>query len=104
MGLNEGGLSPRLARDGAWGVIALPLLARLYVRAKDLPGIEPRHRPAFRTKLELAVELVRWAKCWLGFLGKPLWVVADGAYAKAAVLKPRVALGVVREGPFQNRV
>ncbi len=72
MGLNEGGLSPRLARDGAWGVIALPLLARLYVRAKDLPGIEPRHRPAFRTKLELAVELVRWAKCWLGFLGKPL--------------------------------
>jgi hypothetical protein len=25
----------------AWGVIALPLLARLYVRAKDLVGIDP---------------------------------------------------------------
>jgi hypothetical protein len=84
-----------LACHPAWGVIALPLLARLYVRKKDLGGIDGKHRPAFRTKLELAVELVRWANCWLGFLGKPLWVVADGAYAKAAVLKPLIALGVV---------
>lgn len=45
-----------------WGVIALPLLARLYVRKTDLAAIDPRHRPAFATKLELAVELVRWAK------------------------------------------
>ena len=49
--------------------IALPLLARLYVRKKDLPTIDPKHRPAFRTKLELAVELLRWAKLWLGLLG-----------------------------------
>jgi hypothetical protein len=84
-----------LAAHPLWGVIALPLLARLYVRKKDLGGIDKRHRPAFRTKLELAVELVRWAKCWLGFLGKPLWVVADGAYAKAAFLKPVIASGVV---------
>jgi len=78
----------------AWGVIALPLLARLYVRQKDLPGIEAEHRPVFRTKLELAVELLRWAKPWLGAWGKPLWVVADGAYAKAAVLKPAQAPGM----------
>jgi hypothetical protein len=78
----------------AWGVIALPLLARMYVRKVDLPGIDPKHRPAFRTKLELAVELLRWAKTWLGLLGKPLWVVADGAYAKAPVLKPAKALGM----------
>ena len=50
------------------GHVALPLLARLYVRKKDLPGIDPKHRPAFRTKLELAVELLRWAKPWLGLL------------------------------------
>jgi hypothetical protein len=43
----------------------LPLLARLYVRQTDLGGIARRHRPAFRTKLELAVELVRWATNWL---------------------------------------
>src|SRR4051794_37642480 len=83
-----------LAAHPAWGVIALPLLARLYVRKKVLPGIDPKHRPAFRTKLELAVELHRWAKLWLGLLGKPLWVVADGAYAKANFLKPAKALGM----------
>jgi hypothetical protein len=83
-----------LARHPAWGTIALPLLARLYVRHKDLPRVPEGCRPAFRTKLELAVELVRWAVTWLGFLGKPLWLVADGAYAKAAFLKPAQAAGV----------
>jgi hypothetical protein len=83
-----------LAVHPAWGVVALPLLARLYVRAVDLPRIAPKGRPPFRTKLELAVELMRWAKGWLGALGKPLWVVADGAYAKAALLKPMRSLAV----------
>jgi hypothetical protein len=83
-----------LARHAVWGVVALPLLARLYIRAKDLAGIDPGHRPAFRTKLELAVDLLGWAKSWLGHLKKTLWVVADGAYAKAAFLKPMKALGV----------
>jgi hypothetical protein len=83
-----------LVTHPAWGVIALPLLARLYVRKKDLPGIDPKHRPAFRTKLELAVELLRWARPWLGLLGKPIWVVADGAYAKKDFLKPAAALGM----------
>jgi hypothetical protein len=83
-----------LVTHQAWGVIALPLLARLYVRKKDLPALDPKHRPEFRTKLELAVELLRWAKKWLGLLGKPLWVVADGAYAKANFLKPAMALGM----------
>ena len=78
----------------AWGTIALPLLSRLYVREKDLPKVHPKHRPEFRTKLELAVELLRWAKTWLGLLGKPLWVVADGAYAKKEVLKPAIGLGM----------
>src|SRR5262249_45591149 len=72
----------------------LPLLARMYVRRRDLPGIGPKHRPEFRTKLELAVELLRWARKWLGLLKKPLWAVADGAYAKRAFLKPAKALGV----------
>ena len=83
-----------LARHPAWGAIALPLLARLYVRRKDLPRVPPDHRPAFRTKPELAVGLVRWAVTGPGFLGKAPWVVADGAYAQAAFLKPVRALGV----------
>ncbi len=83
-----------LVTHKAWGTIALPLLARLYVRKKDLPGIAPKHRPEFRTKLQLAVELLRWAKPWLVWLRLPIWVVADGAYAKAAFLKPAAALGM----------
>jgi DDE superfamily endonuclease len=83
-----------LAVHPAWGVVALPLLARLYVRAKDLPGIDPQHRPPFRTKLELAADLMRWAVGWLGHWGQALWVVADGAYAKAAFLRPVRSLGV----------
>src|SRR3954454_24304559 len=83
-----------LVTHKTWGTIALPLLARLYVRKKGLPGIDPKHRPEFRTKLELAVEMLRWAKLWLGLLGKPLWVVADGAYAKKEFLKPALGLGM----------
>ena len=83
-----------LAAHPAWGVVALPLLARLYVRRVNLGSIDPPHRPPFRTKLELAADLMRWAVSWLGFLGKPVWVVADGAYAKAPFLKPMRALGV----------
>src|SRR6059058_4363811 len=83
-----------LVTHKAWGTIALPLLSRLYVRKKDLPAIDPKHRPEFRTKLELAVELLRWARKWLGLLGKPPWVVADGAYAKKEFLKPAIGLGM----------
>jgi hypothetical protein len=91
-----------LARHPAWGVVALPLLARLYVRQKNLAGIAPEHRPAFRTKLELAVELLRWAVSWLGHLGKRAWVVADGAYAKASFLKPMRALAVTVVGRLRK--
>jgi hypothetical protein len=76
------------------GIVALPLLARLYIRQKDLGGIRAKHRPAFATKLVMAVELVRWAHGWLKLWGRAVWVVADGAYAKAPVLKPLLVLGV----------
>ena len=83
-----------LVKHKAWGAVALPLLARLYVRKKDLPGVDPKHRPEFRTKLDMAVELLQWASTLLESLGKPIWVVADGAYAKAPFLKPAMALGM----------
>ena len=84
-----------LVTHPAWGVIALPLLARLYIRRKDLARFDREHRPAFATKLEMAVDLMRWVRSWLGGWGKPLWVVADGAYAKATFLKPMIGLGIV---------
>ena len=83
-----------LVPHSLWGTIALPLLARLYVRKIDLAGIVKAHRPKFQTKLELAVALVRWALAWLNRAGKPLWIVVDGAYAMRPFLKPVLALGV----------
>lgn len=71
-----------------WGVTALPRLARLSVRATDLGGIDPWHRPDVRTKLELAVALMRWAKVWLGMLGKPRWVVVYTAALSARTHNP----------------
>jgi hypothetical protein len=83
-----------LVKPKLWGTIALPLLARLYIRKKDLPGIDPKHRPEFRTKLVMAVELLQWASPLLKSLGKPIGVVVDGAYAKAPFLKPAMELGM----------
>ena len=91
-----------LIKHTAWGVIALPLLARLDVRQKDLPSIDPKHRPEFRTKLVMAVELLQWASTVLTALGKPIWVVADGAYANAPFLQPAMAMGMTVVSRLRN--
>jgi hypothetical protein len=77
-----------------WGVIALPLRAMLYIRKLDLNSIDEPHRPEFQTKLEMAVDLMKWACSWLKSWGKAIWVVADGAYAKKPLLQAMIELGV----------
>jgi hypothetical protein len=84
-----------LVRHPAWDTLALPLRALLYVRAKDIAKLTKRSPWTFRTKLELAAELVRWLCVWLGGVGKELRLVVDGAYAKRPFLGPVMALGVV---------
>ncbi len=84
-----------LVRHPLWGAIGLPLRAWLYVRRTDVGKLPRRHRIAFRTKLEMAAEAVAWLAAWLKYLGKTLWVVADGAYAKRPFLKAARAAGVV---------
>jgi hypothetical protein len=84
-----------LASHRRWGTIALPLLARLYIRQKDLPKVPAKHRPPFQTKLQQAAELLAWLVAWLGWLKKTLWLVVDGAYAKKELLRPARKLGVV---------
>jgi hypothetical protein len=84
----------RVVRHDLWGAIGLPVRAALYVRRKDLGTIQPAYRWGFRTKLELAVELLGWAVAWLGGKGRPVWLVADGAYAKRGVLRAARHLGV----------
>jgi hypothetical protein len=74
-------------RHPCWGTISLPLLAWLYVRQKDLPKIPPWYRPPFRTKLELAADLLVWLATWLWSAAKPVWVVVDGFYGKKPFLQ-----------------
>ena len=68
-----------------WGAIGLPLLARLYVRQVDVQKLTQRW--PFHTKLVLAKQLVVWVAEVLHFLGRQLWFVTDGAYAKRPFLK-----------------
>ena len=83
-----------LLRHPHFGTIALPLLARLYVRVKDIWLLELLYGWKFRTKLELAGEIVEWLARWLKLAGKSLWIVTDGAYAKRPFLRRARAAGV----------
>jgi hypothetical protein len=86
-----------VVRHPLWATIGLPLLARLYVRRKDIVAqqLTLLRGVTFQTKLVMAGELVAWAAKWLKFLGRELWVVADGAYAKKVFLKAAAAARVI---------
>jgi len=84
-----------VVRHSLWGTIGLPLLAMLYVRQKNLKSIAPWYKVKFQTKLQQAASLVEWAVQTLCGLGKALWIVADGAYAKRPFLQRALALGTV---------
>ena len=77
-----------------WGAIGRPLLARLYVRAQDVPRLPARQRWAFRTKRELAADLITRAAALVRFAGRAVRAVADGFYAKRPFLKAAAPAGV----------
>jgi hypothetical protein len=77
-----------LAEHPTRGIIALPLLANLYVRASDVPKLPPWYGWTFRTKLELAVEQLRWLSPWVQHLFDERIAVVDGGYAKRPFLVP----------------
>ena len=83
-----------VVRHPLWGALGLPLLARLYVRRKDVPRLPPRCGWSFRTKLEQAAELVQWAAHWARHTGKAVRVVVDGFYAKRPFLQAAAAAAV----------
>jgi hypothetical protein len=84
----------RVVRHTCWGAIGLPVRAALYVRRKDIDTIPPEYHWPFRTKLELAAELIGWVAVWAGAKGRALWLVMDGAYAKRVVLQAAKVAGV----------
>ena len=69
------------------GARALPLRADLYVRHKDVTPALRRQGVVFRTKLEGAVEQLRWLDTWTRPSVRRIDGVVDGAYAKRPVLR-----------------
>jgi len=84
-----------LVRHPLWHTIGLPLRAFLYVRRKDMLKLPRRTKVPFRTKLEMAGELIACTAQQLHWLGKTMRAVVDGAYAKRPVLKKAKAHNVV---------
>jgi hypothetical protein len=76
-----------LGKHPTWGTIALPVLASLYVRHKDLPKIPKEYGWSFQTKLELAAAQLEWLKPLATGQFEQRWVVVDGGYAKRPFLK-----------------
>ena len=91
-----------VVRHPRWGTIALPLLAKLYVRAKDIAPLAMWYDWTFRTKLELAGELLKWAKFWLSWVERPVWVVVDGGYAKRPFLDRARELSITVVGRLRK--
>ena len=82
-------------RHPQWGTLCLPLLAKLYVRAKDIVKLVPGRELPFKTKLELGVMLVGWSASCLAATGRKLWLAVDGGYAKGPFLKKIIKNGVI---------
>ena len=91
-----------VVRHSLWGTIALPILAMLYVRQKNLKSIPPWYKVKFQTKLEQAVDLVVWLVQTLAFLEKTVWIVVDGGYVKRPFLRPVLLLGVIVVGRLRK--
>jgi hypothetical protein len=85
-----------------WGTIGLPLLAKLYIRLKDIGKLPRYYRWQFQTKLQQAADMIRWAANLAIEAGKRLWIVTDGFYVKRPVLKVARALGVVVIGRLRK--
>jgi hypothetical protein len=80
-----------IARHKTFGTIGLPLLARMYVKTKDIKNIGL----SFKSKTEQAAELAKWAYESCKNLGKQLWIVTDGGFTRASFLKPVIEIGAV---------
>ena len=91
-----------LVRHPLWGTIGLPIWSWLYVRQKDVSKIPAKHGWTFQTKLEQAFDLVLMTAETLLSLGKELWIVTDGAYAKKPFVRPALEVGATLVGRLRK--
>ena len=83
-----------LAVHLVWGVIAchfwLACLSGRRTCPRSTRSLGPSSKPSWRWLSSCS----RWVHSWLKYLSKPLWVVVNGAYAKAPFLEPAMSLGM----------
>ena len=84
----------RIARPERCGTIGLPRLGRLYSREKDFPKLADSIDWEFRTKPQLAAELITWAGVLATGGAQRPWVVVDGSSANREFLKPAQKAGL----------
>ena len=91
-----------IVRHPLWGTIGLPIWSWLYIRQKDVCKIPAKHGWKFQTKLEQAFDLVLMTAETLLSLGKELWIVTDGAYAKKPFVGPALEVGATLVGRLRK--
>lgn len=81
-----------LVRHVSWGILALPLLSRLYVCQEDVIKLTKKYSWEFQTKHAIALLLVRRLIVILRALGSQakVMLMVDGAYAVAPLLRPLI--------------
>lgn len=87
-----------LVNHPRWGCIGLPLRALMYARQKDMQKLQNLGRApwSFRTKLQLAAELVEWCVILLqNWFQRTVMVIVDGAYAKRPFLSRVMKTGAI---------
>lgn len=80
-----------IRRHKNFGTIGLPILAKMYIKAKDIK----KTSLSFKSKTEQAADLAKWAYNGCKSLGKQLWVVTDGGFTRASFLKPVIQAGAI---------
>ena len=66
------------------GVLALPILSKLYVRRVDIGKLKARYSWEFQTKHELALQLIRQVTGCIRALGSDAGFVCDSKFRLAA--------------------
>jgi hypothetical protein len=84
-----------LHKERESGTCAWPILANLYVRESVISTLDPIRNLRFRTKLQLATELVESLTKALPNRDRRLWLAVDGAYAMRGFLHECKARKVV---------
>jgi hypothetical protein len=71
-----------------FGEISFPIAAKLYLRQKEIDKLKPKYDRQFKTKMTIAVEMIKHLVPKFKGFGKKIKIVVDGGYANESVLSP----------------